>query len=162
METGELLVVQDVPEIEIPPPPKEVQTPPTDYKPTDDLNADDIDPIRTSYDNISDMPLPPRLAPGPKTPFVPFDKAPEPLHLVTPAYPKLARETGIEGKVFVKVVIDTQGRVVAAVVLKSDVTPAMTRAAVDAAKRCKFKPAMQRNVPVEVAVVIPFEFRLSK
>jgi protein TonB len=156
------IVVQDVPNIEIPAPPKEVSPPPIEYKPTDDLNADDIDPIRTSFDDIGDMPLPPRLAPGPKTPFVPFDKAPVPLHLFTPVYPKLAREAGIEGKVHVKVVIDTQGRVVETVVVKSDVTPAMTRAAVEAAKSCRFKPAMQRNVPVKVTVVIPFEFRLSK
>ncbi|MCP4247324.1 MAG: TonB family protein, partial [bacterium] len=56
---------------------------------------------------------------------------------------------------------DKEGKVVDATVVASDVTPAMERAALAAARKCTFKPAEQQGKPVKVAVVIPFEFRLN-
>ena len=35
------------------------------------------------------------------------------------------------------------------------------KAALDAAKKCRFKPAKQRTQPVKAHVVVPFSFRLN-
>jgi TonB family protein len=52
-------------------------------------------------------------------------------------------------------------RVRDAVVLSSDVTPAMERAARDAALKCRFSPAKQGNAAVEVWVPIRITFTLD-
>ena len=95
------------------------------------------------------------------TEFYPFDEPPVLIHFVRPVYPQFARESGIEGLVQIKVVVDREGKVVEAVVLGSDVTQGMERSALKAARSCLFKPGKQRGNPVPVAVMIPFEFRLS-
>ena len=71
------------------------------------------------------------------------------------------REAGIEGTVAVRVLVNEQGKVIAADILSSDVTPAMEKAALEAAKQCRFRPAKQRTVPVKAHVMIPFSFQLN-
>jgi protein TonB len=161
LDAEEFLVVHDVREIEIPPPPKEVPLP-RDPTPIDDTDAADVELTPTSpldHDRYIE-PRPPDTRP--KVGFAWEVRPPAPIRLVTPVYPKLAREAGIEGTVRVRVVIDTNGKVVDAVVVSSEVTPAMERAALEAARKCEFEPAKQRNIPVKVSVVIPFEFRLAE
>lgn len=159
LEAQEYMVVQDIPEFEIPEPVKEVPPPPSEVTPIGDDETEDPDLGQTTfYDSI---PPPPAPMPVTTLPFVPFDKAPVPTHFETPIYPELARETGIEGVVHIKVVIDTEGKVIDAAVVSSDVTPSMERAALDAAYRCRFEPARQGKYPVQVSIVIPFEFRLT-
>jgi len=60
-----------------------------------------------------------------------------------------------------KVLVGEDGKVIRAEVIDSDVTPAMEKAAVEAARRCRFKPAKQRTVPVKAQVMIPFQFKLN-
>ncbi len=36
----------------------------------------------------------------------------------------------------------------------------MEKAALEAAKKCRFRPAKQRTVPVKAHVMIPFHFQL--
>ncbi len=79
---------------------------------------------------------------------------------VKPEYPTLARQAGIEGTVLVKVVVSREGKVLEAQVVKSNVTPSMDQAAILAAKKCRFEPAKNGNLPVPSTVVIPFDFRL--
>jgi len=73
---------------------------------------------------------------------------------------QLAREAGIEGTVAVSVLVSEEGKVLSASVLSSDVTPAMEKAALEAAKKCRFRPAKQRTVAVKAHVMIPFQFQL--
>jgi protein TonB len=162
MEVEEDLIFENVPDVEIPESPKEIPRPEVDPTVYDGPDAVDEVLPPTSPDDFGDFinpPLPDRQANGG---FVPYDQPPVPVLLVTPSYPELAREAGIEGTVRVEVVIDTEGKVVDAAVVESDVTPSMERAALDAAKRCTFEPAKQRSKPVKVMVVIPFEFRLTE
>jgi len=93
--------------------------------------------------------------------FVPYDEPPQPIYQPQPVYPDMCREAGIEGKVYLKLLIDTEGRVRKVKVLKS-LHPECDRAAIDAAYQWKFKPAMQRDIPVAVWYAVPFSFELTE
>ena len=75
-----------------------------------------------------------------------------------PKYPKIAREKKIEGTVVVMVVVDKNGKVKGAKILNS--IPELDEAAIIAANKCKFKPGLEDGKPVELAVTIPFNFKL--
>jgi protein TonB len=106
---------------------------------------------------IDAAPRPGGLAPGE---FVAFFEEPVLVEFVSPRYPRLAKEAGIEGRVLVRVRVEADGRVSEASVLEADVTEAMMDAALRAARQCRFNPARQRNVAVRTDVTIPFVFKL--
>jgi protein TonB len=60
--------------------------------------------------------------------------------------------------VIVRVGVDEQGKVIEAVVVKS--VPGLDEAALDAARKYVFSPAMQRDRPVKVRIAIPITFKL--
>lgn len=91
---------------------------------------------------------------------VPVDAMPKLLTRVEPVYPREARERGIEGKVYVQLVVSPDGRVAEATVLKSD-AEIFHQAALDAAKKYTFAPAPKEYATMPRKVVIPFQFRLS-
>lgn len=76
-------------------------------------------------------------------------------------YPDLARQAGIEGKVLIKAVIDEQGNVLKAEVLKEDGNVGFGQAAIDVVMKCKFTPARQRDKNVKVAITLPITFKLK-
>lgn len=161
LQAEEKLEIVDVPpEIDIPPPPKEVPAPPVDITPaepgeqTDDVEAN----VVSSWD---DAPIPPPVRDTAAGPYVAFDRLPDPEYIAQPEYPALARQAGIEGTVYLKIRVGLDHRVHDAVVISSDVTPAMERAAVEAALECRYRPAMQGPVAVEVWVPMRIEFRLE-
>ncbi|MCK4774787.1 MAG: energy transducer TonB [Candidatus Krumholzibacteria bacterium] len=147
--------------IEIPPPPKEIALPqvPVEAAEGDDDTEDEMAP--TTFDSFEDMPPPPPPSSGGGDVFLAFDEPPELLYFEMPAYPPLAREAGIEGTVAIRVLVNEHGKVVSADVLNSDVTPAMEKAALAAARKCKFRPAKQRTIAVKAHVMIPFQFQLT-
>jgi protein TonB len=77
-----------------------------------------------------------------------------------PEYPEKARKAGIEGTVYVNILVDKEGNVKKAVVKKSD-SKVLNNAALTAAKQWSFKPAEKLGKPVETWVVVPFKFRLK-
>jgi len=91
--------------------------------------------------------------------FVPYDKEPRIVKKVEPTYPERAQRTRLEGKVIVKMWIDTVGKVKQVVVLKSD-AEIFNEPAIEAAKQFVFTPAYLNNEPVAVWVSYPFLFRL--
>jgi protein TonB len=99
--------------------------------------------------------------PPPRDPerFVAFDEPPRVVRAAEPVYPELARQAEIEGTVEVFVTIDETGRVIDAVVARSDVD-ILNQAAIDAAFKFVFTPALQRDVPVKARIMIPFKFAL--
>ena len=88
-----------------------------------------------------------------------FDLAPEPIEQVQPAYPKSARDRGLEGDVKIRITVDVDGRVTEAAVESSTADPSLTDAAMDAVTQWKFIPAKKMGQPVEASIVIPFRFR---
>ena len=88
-----------------------------------------------------------------------YEDPPEVLKAVEPAYPEIARQAGLEGLVTLKLLVGTDGRVHGVVV--ADGVPVLNDAAVQAAWRYLFKPALAGGRPVAVWVAVPFRFRLN-
>lgn len=153
--------VIDIPDnIEIPPPPKEVAMPQVPVEAADDEADESEDLPETSFDTFDDLPPPPPPGGGGGGVFLAFDEPPMLTHFEVPEYPDLAREAGIEGTVRIKVLVAEDGKVLTAELISSDVTDAMVKSALAAARRCRFSPAKQRTTPVKAHVMIPFIFRL--
>lgn len=92
--------------------------------------------------------------------FVAFDELPVLLSHEAPVYPDLAKEAGISGTVQVNVLVGKDGKVKRAIAVEG---PDLFREpAIEAALKCRFKPALQGNKPVEVWVLVPFTFELHR
>jgi protein TonB len=80
-----------------------------------------------------------------------------------PIYPEIARLAEIEGRVFVRVLIDEQGRAVKAEIVKR--VPADTavfdKAAIDYIMSGHFKAAEQNGKNVKIWMTIPVKFELQ-
>lgn len=76
------------------------------------------------------------------------------------SYPQASRRLGEEGRVIVRVLIDTSGRVEQATVRKSSGHARLDDAAVSAAQRARFRPYMENGVPRRALADIPFDFKL--
>ena len=73
----------------------------------------------------------------------------------------MARSQRIVGTVTVEVTVGTDGSVEEANVLQSP-SPLLNSAALDAAKKMKFEPALANGSPIRAKTVIPFSFGLKK
>ena len=93
--------------------------------------------------------------------FVPVEKSPQPVKMVNPEYPELARKAQLEGTVIVKILVDKEGKAKKAIVLKSD-NEVFNENAIKAALQWVFTPAMMNNGPVAVWAAVPFHFRMNK
>jgi TonB family protein len=88
---------------------------------------------------------------------------PTPIVSPAPAYPKAARNKGIEGTVWTEVLVGINGSVLASKVIKNaSASKELEKAALAAVEHWRFKPATKENKPVEVRVTIPFRFKLDK
>jgi protein TonB len=112
----------------------------------------------TSFSEIVKRPVETDI---PVVPFWKVEVKPTPINVPTPTYPELARQAGIEGQAVVKALVDIDGSVIQAEILKSSGNSSLDQAALEAAYRAKFTPAKQRDVPVRVPVSIPFRFSLQ-
>ncbi len=94
--------------------------------------------------------------------FVPFDEKPQLLVAPEPEYPAMAQKANIEGVVWVKVLVDTEGNIRDAIIVKeSGVNAGFEEAALAVAKLRKYRPAMQNNQPVAVWVAYKVRFELG-
>jgi TonB family protein len=78
---------------------------------------------------------------------------------IPPKYPELLAKSGIEGKVWIKIWVDKQGKPHEVRLMKSD-NEMLNEAAIEAAKQFLFTPAYMNNGPVSVWVSVPFSFKL--
>src|SRR5690606_40711885 len=76
------------------------------------------------------------------------------------AYPEMERMAGIEGRVFVEFVVNEDGTVSDAVVIRG-VSAGLDAAAVAAVRKARFTPGHQRGRPVKVRMSIPITFRIT-
>ena len=93
--------------------------------------------------------------------FIPVEKEPIPVKVISPEYPEIAKRAGVEGTVYVKVLVDKEGKPKKAVILKSD-AEIFNDPAIAAAMQFVFTPAIMNNGPVAVWAAIPFRFKLNK
>lgn len=76
--------------------------------------------------------------------------------LANPKYPKAARKRKISGEVWVKVLIDTDGKIISAEAVKGP--PELFAASVEAAKKSIFTPTTLSGKPVKVSGLIVYKF----
>lgn len=92
--------------------------------------------------------------------FIEVDKVPALKSHLKPVYPKLAKAAGIEGTVYLKLLINEKGNVEKAKV-EQGVKDMLDNSALDAAKKAAFSPAMLNNKAVKVWVILPVAFKLE-
>ena len=96
------------------------------------------------------------------TDFVSYEEAPAKISEILPVYPEIARRAGVEGSVWVRVLIGKDGRVLDAQILRgSDANAGFEEAALRAAKKTIWKPAISGGQPVAVWISYKVEFRLQ-
>ena len=94
--------------------------------------------------------------------FVPFDEPPAPVNSIQPVYPKLERRAGIEGDVWLEVLIDKEGKVRDVVIGRgSSENDGFEQAALEAALKTVWKPAISNGQPVAVWITYKVSFRLQ-
>ena len=94
--------------------------------------------------------------------YIPVDEMPQPVTVVKPEYPDIARMAGVEGQVIVKALVSKAGRVLDARLDRTRQVPMLNEAALDAARQWVFTPALTNGRPVAVWIAIPFHFRLNE
>lgn len=92
--------------------------------------------------------------------FVPVEKFPMPVKQISPSYPEIARRAGVEGTVWVKILVTREGKAKKAVIIKSD-AEIFNEPSIEAALQWVFTPAVMNSGPVAVWVSVPFRFRLN-
>jgi len=75
------------------------------------------------------------------------------------AYPKMAKEAGIEGRVVVQFVVDKEGNVTHPTVVRGN-HKLLNKAALETLKSQTFKPGRKEGEPVPVQMSFPITFRL--
>ena len=103
----------------------------------------------TDFDSWDDWDAPAKST-GPNIRFIPFDTPPKARIPISPIYPEIAKEAGIEGTVYIQFFIDIKGNVTEAYVTKGLPNTGLDEAALSAVKKSKWKPARQREKKVGV------------
>lgn len=83
-----------------------------------------------------------------------------PVRTVRPEYPEQLKAENIAGVVEIRCTVDVQGNVVSPEVQKST-NEGFNKAALDAVRKWKFKPAQQDGTPVAKPVIIPIRFTVD-
>ena len=150
---------QDV--IELPPPPVEAPPPPRVIEAAPDDEVTDEVEIADSLVDIDQAIASalPSYDVGDGAGFVASSEKPQLVRFVPPDYPEMARMSQIEGTVIVKVLVGPDGNVKDAQIIQG-VHPMLNKSALAAARKAKFLPGKQRDIPVKAWMAIPYNFTL--
>ena len=81
---------------------------------------------------------------------------------IPPVYPRIAKQSGWEGTVLLRVAVLPSGRPDEITVEQSSGYEVLDKAAMNALKRWRFHPAKDGNIPIRSIVEIPIKFSLTK
>ncbi len=94
--------------------------------------------------------------------LIAFEEAPVSVNSVDPVYPDLARRAGLEADIWIKVLIDTNGKVRDVLIANSsERTAGFEQSAKKAAYSTVWKPAIANGQPVAVWATYKVSFRLK-
>ena len=85
---------------------------------------------------------------------------PQLIERVEPVYPDEARKEGLQGAVLVQIVVDRDGSIREAKIAKG-LGHGFDEAALEAARKLRFSPAMQDGIPVSVQLNYEINFQLA-
>ena len=94
--------------------------------------------------------------------FQPVEKLPTFVYQHQPEYPRLAEMAGIEGSLWVSVLVSKEGTVLEAEIYESSGTESLDEAALKAAFKNIFTPGIQNHRPVACWVSYKVDFTLEK
>ena len=149
---------------ELPPELEKIAEPPPMERPKLAVEAEkdeDADAVTIAPTNFPQITKEPRKIEAPVVEFWKVEVKPECKYQVEPKYPDIAQQAGIEGMVIVHALIDVDGTVREAKVIKSSGNASLDAAALEAARKTPFTPARQRDRFVRVWVAMRFVFKLD-
>jgi TonB family protein len=82
------------------------------------------------------------------------------LNLVTPVYPQAAKAAGIQGTVILHAIIGMDGTPLSLRVMNGEIDPELTRSAVEAVSKWRYRPTLLNGEPIEVDTTIMVNFTL--
>ena len=88
------------------------------------------------------------------------DQRPSISRRVLPDYPQKARRMNVEGRVDVRILVDSSGQVKQCNIHRANPTGYFEDAALTAARKTRFIPGKVRGQPVNTVVIVPFVFAL--
>lgn len=88
-------------------------------------------------------------------------RMPEAVKRVKPIYPEEARRRGITGRVILRVQIDAAGSVREVLVQSAEPPGVFEVQAVEALRKWRFKPTMDKGMPVGIWLTMPVRFVLN-
>jgi len=94
--------------------------------------------------------------------FVVVDRLPEVIKLIKPKYPRLAKEAGLEGTVWIAVLVDINGSVIDARIYKSSDVDILDKAVLEVVYRNIFRPAIKNSRPIKLWVSYKVEFVIDR
>ncbi len=101
------------------------------------------------------------LMPAPDE-FIPYEEYPVQINTVNPIYPPLAQRAGIQGVIWLKALVDKEGKVRNVIIVKdSEANAGFEEAAVEAAYKTTWKPAIANGQPIALWVTYKVEFVLK-
>lgn len=170
---NELRTINLPPEIEIPPPPKEIQRPAVPVISRTELEEDVTIAPTTFEDNpVENLPPPPDGANlGDNPAFTPFEVSPEirdparAKQIVERYYPDMLRQAGVGGTVLIWAFVDEKGRLKNMRLHRtsgfSTLDDAALKALQEIGEKIGFSPALNRDkaVPVWIQQAITFSVR---
>jgi len=89
-----------------------------------------------------------------------IDRIPQVIYQVSPVYPFSLSRAGVEGRVYVRFVLDKNGRVQSARI-RSSTRMEFEKPALDAIKQWRFEPGVKSGVRVAVNMELPLSFTLK-
>lgn len=89
-----------------------------------------------------------------------FDRAPSPIGRLRVSYPEVARLSGATGSALVEAYVEADGRA-SRIELIAASSPLFGRAALEAARGTRFRPAVRLGVSVASSIRLPIRFDLS-
>jgi TonB family protein len=94
--------------------------------------------------------------------FIAVEKNPEMTFEQPPVYPQEAKDEGLNGVVWVKAYVHEDGAVAKAIVGKTSGHKSLDKAALEAAYKCRYTPALAEGKPIATWVTYKVDFNLAK
>jgi len=94
--------------------------------------------------------------------LVAADRMPELIYQAAPDYPADAKKQGIEGDVWIKALVNKDGRTAKVLLAESSAVPSLDKSALAAASKFRYDPAVQGDKPVTVWVKFKVKFTLDE
>jgi len=123
-------------------------------------DIDTLDFMDTDIEGFGDWGAPPPKS-NSRPKWVQYDKAPTPKKQISPKYPDVCKQAGIEGTVVISFWLDENGAVDQASIEILESVPCLDQVCIDAIKKSKWRPARQGKKKVGIPLSMPFNFTLE-